>query len=77
VLDVVEIFLADFLALGSVQIELIEAFVQQLVRADHGLFEVGEFLGEFELLKLGEGSGGGGGGADVGGGFEELKFCQV
>lgn len=76
-LDVVEIFLADFLALGSVQIELIEAFMQQLVGANDGLFEVGEFLREFELLNVGERAGGCGGGADVGGGFEELKFCQV
>jgi hypothetical protein len=44
VFDVVEVFLADFLTLGSVQIEFIEAFVEELVGANDGLLELGEFF---------------------------------
>jgi len=45
VLDVVEVFLADFLTLGRVKIKLIEAFVQQLIRANNCLFDLGETFG--------------------------------
>ena len=50
VFDVIEVLLTDFLALRGVQIEFIEAFVEQLIGANHCLLELGEPLGEFELL---------------------------
>lgn len=50
VLDVVEVLLANFLALGGVEIELIEAFVEKLVGANDCLLELGESFGELELL---------------------------
>lgn len=62
----VEVLLTYFLALGGVEIELIEAFVEELVGANDCLLEQGESFGEFELLKFGEGSGGRSGGADQG-----------
>lgn len=48
----VEILLTDFLALGSIEIELVEALMQQLVGADHCLLELSEALGATELLDL-------------------------
>lgn len=46
----VEVLLTYFLALGGVEIELIEAFVEKLVGANDCLLEQGEPFGEFELL---------------------------
>ena len=46
----VEILLADLLTFGSVEIKFIEAFMEELVGADDPLLELGELLGQFELL---------------------------
>lgn len=39
-----EILLADFLPLGGVEVKLVETGVEELVGADHGLLQLGEFF---------------------------------
>ena len=50
VLDVIEILLTDLLTFRSVKIKFIEAFMEELVGADDSLLQLGELLGQFELL---------------------------
>lgn len=73
----IQVFLAYLLALGGVQIELIEAFVQELVGADDCLLELSEALREFELFEFRERTGGSCGGPNVRRGLEELEFSEV
>lgn len=46
----VEVLLTNLLAFRGVQIKFIEAFVKQLIGANHCLLELGESLRKFELL---------------------------
>ena len=73
---ILQVFLTDFLPLLGVQVKLVEAFVQQLVGADHGLFKLGEFLGQLELLDVGEGPRRRSGGPDVRGCLEKFHVGQ-
>ena len=50
VLDVIEILLTDLLTFRSVKIKFIEAFMEELVGTDDSLLQLGELLGQFELL---------------------------
>jgi len=76
-LDVAEIFLADLLPLCRVEVELVETFVEQLVRAKHCLLELEELATGPEVLEVGGGSGGRGGCADEGGGIEKVHLSTA
>jgi hypothetical protein len=51
-LDIVEIFLTDFLPLGSIEIKLIEALVQKLVGTDYCLLQLRKFFREAEIIEI-------------------------
>lgn len=76
-LYVLEILLADLLALVGFEIKLIKTLVEELVGGDDGLLEVGELFRKLELFEVGEGARGRGGGPDKRGGFEELHVGEV
>lgn len=52
-LNMLQILLTNFLALRRIEIKLIKARMQELVRAYNGLFELGEAFRELELLDIG------------------------
>lgn len=60
-----EILLADFLALLGLEIKLIKALVQELIGANDSLLELREAFGELELFEVGEGARGRGGCSDL------------
>lgn len=68
----VEVLLADLLSLGSIEIELVETLMQELVGADDCLLELRESFGGAELLDFGGRPRGSGGSADEGGGLEQV-----
>jgi flagellar basal body rod protein FlgF len=76
-LDVVEVFLADLLALGGIEIKLVEALVQELVRAEDGLLQLREPLREAEVVDVRERTRGRSGRSNNGGRLEELKLCEI
>jgi len=53
----IQIFLANLLSLGRIEIELVKALVQELVAADHCLLQLREALGEAEIVDVGERTG--------------------
>jgi hypothetical protein len=50
--NIVEIFLANFLPLGSIEIKFIEALVQKLVGTDHCLLQLRKFFREAEIIEI-------------------------
>ena len=46
----IEVLLTNFLTFWTVEVELVEAFMEELVGANHCLFKLSEPLGQFELF---------------------------